>query len=203
MLNWFKKEKSKEYKSNLLKAFPQSLQDDVKAVLDILPFSTTDIKLADGQTHAVTELIDSTTLSILLKGEPLTIPYRIYLNEPAKENEAKLSPTQFTILHCIYLKHCDGHVRQRRLEQLIDVADYWVTPFTLQLLGEYVYELLPLLNKHVNEKTLASYRDLVNENPDYWQKTKSRMISYWNAYYRGTFPKLNGYLGQIIADKIS
>ena len=40
------------------------------------------------------------------------------------------------------------------------------------------------------------------ENPKYYQQTESRMISYWNEYYRRRFPKLGIYPGRIIFDLI-
>ncbi len=85
---------------------------------------------------------------------------------------------------------------------LFDKNEDWVAPFKLQLLGEYIFEILEVLDKHINDKSIASYMKIVSENPKYWQQTESRMISYWNEYYRWKFPKLRKYLGRQIADKI-
>ncbi|WP_216688381.1 hypothetical protein [Hymenobacter siberiensis] len=137
-----------------------------------------------------------------MDNEPLVSPYRLYFNEPDTELENKLSELQRTILSCIYLRHHNGFLRQRRLEMLFDKNEDWVAPFKLQLLGEYIFEILEVLDKHINDKSIASYMKIVSENPKYWQQTESRMISYWNEYYRWKFPKLRKYLGRQIADKI-
>jgi hypothetical protein len=69
-------------------------------------------------------------------------------------------------------------------------------------LGEYVFEILQVLNKHINDKTIESYVKFIRENPKYWKQTESRMISYWNEYYRRQYSKLKNYLGRELADKI-
>jgi hypothetical protein len=202
MTNWFKKENYKEYRDRLLNAFPLTLHDDVTAVLDILPFDINDVRLSGGQVHKVDNLIHPNNLTVQLDAKPLTIPCRLYFNEPDKAKENNLTDTQKTILNCIYLRHHDGYLRQRRLELLADKNEYWVTPFTLQLLGEYVFEILVVLDKYLTDKHLVNYDRFINENPKYWQQTESRMISYWNEYYRRQFPKLKDYLGRQLADRI-
>jgi hypothetical protein len=202
MTNWFKKENYKDYRDRLLNAFPLTLKDDVAVVLDILPFDVNEVTLCGGQIHKVDNLISTNSLTVQLDTKPLTIPYRLYFNEPDKAKESKLTGTQKTILNCIYLRHHDGYLRQRRLEQLVDKNEYWVTPFTLQLLGEYVFEILVVLDKHLTDNHIDNYDRFINENPKYWQQTESRMISYWNEYYRRQFPKLKDYLGRQMADRI-
>jgi len=202
MINWFRKEHYTEYKDRLLKAFPQILKSDVEVVLNILPFDVKDIMLTGGKIHKVDNLIHESILTVQLDNEQLVIPYRLYFDEPDIEKENKLTDIQKTILNCIYLRHHDGFLRQRRLEKLIDKNENWVVPFTLQLLGEYVFEILQVLDKHIIANTIDNYGRFAEENPKYWQQTESRMISYWNVYYRRQFPKLNDYLGRQIVDRI-
>ncbi|HEV8507499.1 MAG TPA: hypothetical protein VGQ53_18935 [Chitinophagaceae bacterium] len=147
-------------------------------------------------------LIHPTKHSVILDGEQLTIPYRNYFNEPTLEKEKLLTPLQRTILNCIYLRHHNGFVRQKRLEQLVDSDDYFIVPYTFQLLGEYVREILEVLDRHVNYKTIDNYSGFIAENKKYWQQTESRMISYWNEYYRNDFSKLKEYIGKKIVDRI-
>jgi hypothetical protein len=202
MINWFRKEKYPEYRDKLLNAFPKSLKSEVEAVLNIIPFNVNHVKLTGGQIHKVDNLIDNSTQTISLDNQTLVIPYRLCFNEPDSEKESKLTETQKTILDCIYSRHHDGDLRQRSLEKLLEKYDYWVIPFTIQLLGEYVYEILEVLDKHVSDKTINNYERFTKENPKYWEQTKSRMISYWNKYYRRKFSKLEDYLGWQIADRI-
>ena len=202
MINWFKKRKHKVYREIILKAFPRTLKEDVEVVLDILPFAINDVKLCDGKIYKVDTLIHPEFLSVRLDNEILTIPTRIYINEPDKEQENKLTDTQKIILNCIFLRHHNGYIRQSHLEKLVDRTEYWTTPFMFQLLGEYIFEILEVLDKHVNDKHVDNYKRFAKENLKYWQQTESRMISYWNEYYRQKNPKLKDYIGQQITNRI-
>lgn len=202
MLNWFKKEKYTDYKYKLRKAFPKALRSDVDIVLNILPLADHNAMRTGQEIIHVNNLINPSSLTVQLDNELLSIPYRIYINEPDIELESKLTDIQRTILSCIYLRHFDGYIRQRRLEKLVDKNENWIIPFAIQLLGEYVFEILQVLDKHINDITIDQYKGFVLENPKYWQLTESRMISYWNANYRRQFPKIKDYLGRQIVDRI-
>ena len=189
-------------KARLKNGFPSVLRQDVEEAIKAMPFDP-DVLLADGQTHHINSLIHQNEQTVSLDGEVLKIPSRIYFNEPQADKERRLRTVEKTILNCIYLRHHNGFVRQRRLEQLLDCTDYFVVPYTFQLLGEYVMEILEALDKHVNAKTIDKYVKFINENKKYWRQTESRMISYWNEYYRRpNFPKLKDYIGKQIVDKI-
>jgi hypothetical protein len=189
-------------KSRLTNGFPSALRQDVEEVNKALPLDR-NVLLADGQIHQVDSLIHPNEQTVSLDGELLKIPCRIYFNEPQADNEKRLTTLQRAILNSIYLKHHNGFVRQRRLEQLLDSTDYFVIPYTFQLLGEYVMEILEVLDRHVNDKTIDKYVKFINENKKYWQQTESRMISYWNEYYRRPkFPKLKNYIGKQIVHRI-
>lgn len=189
-------------KARLTNAFPSALRQDIEEVIKALPCDR-NVLLADGQVHRVDSLIHPNEQTVCLDGEILKIPSRLYFNEPQAHKERGLTLLQTEILNCIYLRHHDGFVRQRRLEQLLESTEYFVIPFTFQLLGEYVIEILEVLNRHVNDKTISKYTRFIYENEKYWQQTESRMISYWNEYYRRPkFPKLKDYIGKQIVDKI-
>lgn len=113
-----------------------------------------------------------------------------------------MTDKQKDILNCIYLRHHNGYLREKRLNLISDSSENWTIPFIIQLVGEYVYELLPVIDKKINENTLDYYAQFRNENPTYWQQTESRMISYWNEYYRDQFPKLKEYLGFEIMNRV-
>jgi len=202
MIGWFKKDRFKDYKERLKKAFPKSLEKDLNVVLEMIPFNENNIKLSDGNTHKVDNLIHESFLNLRLENEELTIPYRLYFNEPDPNKEKALTELQKAILNCIYLRHHNGYLRQRRLEQLESNNQYWVTPFTFQLIGEYVFEILKVLDNQLYDNKLENYKRFATENPKYWQQTESRMISYWNEYYRQRFPKLKDYIGKLLIDQI-
>ncbi len=203
ILSLFTIKSHKLVRDRILNAFPRAMKNEVEAVLDIIPLNENDIARADGQTHKVEELIHSSIQPINLENESLIIPRRVYFNEPDSEREKKLTDRQRTILNCIYLCHYDGYVRQRRLEQLPDEFEYFVVPYTMQLLGGYVIEIIEVLNKHLTEKNLANYKKFAAENPKYWLQTQSRVISYWDEYYRKKFPKITDYIGMEIVKRIN
>jgi hypothetical protein len=198
----FNKNITSEYKDRILKAFPTALSADVKEVLEVLSLNNYKVKLSDGQVHQIDNLIHPSELYLTLEQEKLIIPYRLYFNEPDSESEKALTDKQKAILNCIFLRHHNGFLREQRLKQLIETKEYWVIPFTIQLLGEYVYEILEVLDKHINEQNLNLYVKFIQENPKYWQQTESRMISYWNEYYRSRFPDLKKYIGLEIVKRI-
>ena len=201
MLNWFKGNKHSKYREMILNAFPRTLKKDVESVLNILPFEVNEIKLCNGKIHKVENLIHPDFQTVLLEGEHLSIPNRLYFNEPELEKEQTLTNSQKVILNCIYLRHHNGYVRQSRLEK-INSNEYWITPFTFKLLGEYILEILEVLDRQLDNNKLENYKRFSIENPKYYQQTESRMTSYWNEYYKRRFPKLRDYLGRIIFDLI-
>jgi hypothetical protein len=59
------------------------------------------------------------------------------------------------------------------------------------------------VDKHINETTMNDYKNYIDENRGYWHRTQSRMISYWNEYYRHpNCKKLKDYIGKQIVDRI-
>jgi hypothetical protein len=184
--------------TKLSNSFPVALKQDVEKVLEIITFGK-DISIADN------------FITVNHNKEVIHLPYRIYFDEPSLEKEKTLTELQSTILQCIFLRHHNGFVRQRRLELLIDTTDYFIVTFIFQLLGEYVMEILEVLDNHINEKNIGHYIRFIQENPKFWQLTESRMISYWNVYYRQPrypdylppkYATQEEYIGQKIIDRL-
>ena len=127
--------------------------------------------------------------------EELQIPDRIYYEEPLKAIEDELTPIQKDILDCLYTRHHNGFVRETRLRRIIMSEHEWTIPFILQLLGEYVVEILYVIEENMNQFDSDRFRSFINNNRDFYFKTRQRVMSYWNCYYRGTFPNINDYVG--------
>lgn len=188
----------------VVKAFPRDLEADVRAVVNILPFSERTLLLAHRNVRHLDYLVSEfKPIVVQLCGEELQIPYRIYLNEPTETNVASLSELQKVILHCLYLRHHDGYVRQKHLEQLCGRAEKFICPYSIQLLGEYVIELLLILKTLIEPSVIADYAEFLSANSFYWKQTQSRMVSYWNEYYRQDFPRLKDYVGKHLIDRLN
>ncbi|HMH24039.1 MAG TPA: hypothetical protein VK563_19780 [Puia sp.] len=183
-------------------AFPGKLRTDVRTVISVLPFKSK-VLLNDGQTVDTSVLIHQQTQEVTLDGEKLLIPTRIYFNEPYSYEEKTLSDLQKVILNCIYLRHHDGHVRQKRLNTLISKNYYFTVPYTFQLLGEYVIEIINDLDDFIDETNIHLFRRFVSENLGYSTLTKNRVISYWNEYYRfGERKDIRNYVGRRIFERL-
>lgn len=195
----------------LLKAFPEALANDVIAVSDILPLNIHAVTLSNDQIVFVNDLIQPSAVTVKFNSDLLNIPSRIHFNEPDPYMVSQLTHTQKIILHCIYLRHHNGYLRQSRLEELAGVNEDWIVPHTLQLLGDYVLKIIQTLDKIVTDENIQYYRQFVRDNPKYWQQTVSRMISYWDCYYRRKyfrdstqeiFPRLKDYPGRQVVDRL-
>ena len=191
---------------SLVRAFPFALDRDVRAVASILPFREREILASDGIVRRVdvsVSTVKTNTIIVEVGGERLQIPYRVYFNEPDLALAERLTSVQQSILHCIYLRNHNGYIRQKHLESLIGISEDFVRPFIVQLLGEYVLEILEILDRLFTDSVADAYAPFLLSNPVFWKQTQSRMVSYWDAYYRKDFPKLNQYVGKHIVDRLN
>jgi hypothetical protein len=145
------------------------------------------IVLADDSRDALTRLPETrltwTTFSVLVGGENVSIPYRIYHN-PGRIDRAHLSPLQNELLDCLLTRHHSGYVREEYLRSIIGYKHPWVPPFVLQLMGEYVVQILRAIRSSFETLDANLYRTFLEQNPQFFALTKQRVTSYWDCYYR-------------------
>ncbi len=157
---------------------------------------------ADGlcQVMGSTGLATHQGIAVRVGEDHLTIPYRIHHegNEQACES---LTGTQSVMYSCLLTRHHDGRVRQRQLERILPVSDPWVVPFVIQLTGEYVIEVLSTCETHVHTLEPALYGAFIRDNLTYFQKTRDRMVSYWDCYYRTQYKRRSDYVGFRLFDR--
>jgi hypothetical protein len=173
--------------ATLRKAFPAALAPDVLVCVELMPESK----------YPPTGPVGP----IQLRGEVLELPHRIYSPEP--RDAVSLSLVQQKLLSCLYTRHHDGVVRQRNLERLLPSVEPWIAPFVVQLLGEYVIEILEVLAAHLADLRTGPYSEFVAENAAFLALTKKRMISYWDCYYRQRFPVLGDYVGMRVFEALT
>jgi hypothetical protein len=167
-------------------AFPSALSEDVAAVERIIP--STDLVIARRGS------------SVEIDGESLAIPWRIYNPEPPDRAVGSLPDLQQVILHCIYTRHHDGFVRQKHLEHAVRSDHPWVAPFIVQLVGEYVLEIVVTIQQALSEldqpgtPVRETYGRFLAQNPSFFALTRQRVVSYWDCYYRNQCAK-NAYPG--------
>ncbi|MFE0381331.1 hypothetical protein ACFW1M_38535 [Streptomyces inhibens] len=175
----------------LVAAFPSRLAGDVRTVLEVMPVAAIS---PPGPFH------------VEVQGETVTVPSRIYHGEPDDELEHFLTETQQMILHCLYSRHSDGRVRQRRVAQIVGSSEPWVVPFVVQLAGEYVVEILEVIRQGLLDLDVPGsaqrglYGDFITRNPSFFARTERRVVSYWSCYYRWKYPVFGTYPGGILAE---
>ena len=164
--------------SELQDAFPSALSDDVAAVERLMPAAS---------------LPRVTGFEVQLNGERLTIPERIYNPEPESRAVSSMPELRQVILHSIYTRHHDGFVRQRHLEHTIGSEFPWVVPYVVRLVGEYVVEILVVIQDALHaldepgSRTRETYGRFIAQNPEFLDVTRQRVASYWNCYYHQRF----------------
>jgi hypothetical protein len=170
----------------IVQAFPTFLKNDILSLLK---------KVSLKSEHDISEAFE-----IVVEAEKLEIPYRVYFEIPIIEN---LTETELLILNCLFTRHQDGFIRQNSLKQILESNEYWTTPFVIQLLGEYVREILLTIEENLSDALLNNINRFIEENPKFFETTKSRMISYWNCYYRNRTSNEERYVGFRILDKVN
>ncbi|QVK21112.1 hypothetical protein KHQ82_01930 [Mycoplasmatota bacterium] len=188
-----------DLESILLNSFPKSIEKDVLVVINSFAFE---------------EMGSSITFSVYINNEKITIPYRVYnrvkreawlqqfeairaegkrSNSPYPHNEVfdrnnstKLTPIQQAIYYCILTRHSSGYVREDSIRNLFkgDCNHSWVAPFIIRLLGEYVVEIVEIIKENIGVIDKRLYLDFISDNKVFFNTTQSRVMSYWNEYYR-------------------
>ncbi|MGW2331547.1 hypothetical protein ACWC5C_38155 [Streptomyces sp. NPDC001700] len=180
-----------ETNTDLAGAFPSRLVHDVRAVLAVMPEPQ----------HPRTS-----PFSVDVSGETVSIPSRIYNDEPSADAEHQLTATQLRIPHCLYSRHSDGMIRQRHLEQIVRSGEPSVVPFVVQLVGEYVVEILDAIRSGIaNVATPRSaqrllYGEFIARNPSFFARTERRVVSYWSRYHRREYPAFGAYPGCLVLE---
>lgn len=158
-------------------AFPSSVRGEVMRVLSALPAQEPGLR---------------SRFSVLVSGESVHIPYRV-THDVASVDLNGLTDLQTVLLSCILTRHFDGFVRERHLARILTSNYEWVPPFVIQLVGEYVLEILCRVRDGLSDLDRNLYRDFLLANPAFFDRTKQRVRSYWYCYY--TNVKKEDYAG--------
>lgn len=177
-----------DIKYELLKAFPVNLEDDVNAVLN---------------TINQTDMLDfSCYFEVVFYESKLDIPERIYYNKPSLLQFNSLTERQQVILNCLFTRHHDGFIREESLRNIIHRCnDYnWIIPYLFRITGEYVIEILQVIKANLDKVDIGLIKNFIAENPKFYHTIESRVVSYWDCYYRHKYPNKEVYVGIEIID---
>jgi hypothetical protein len=153
-----------------LDAFPSELADIVRLVVT---------KLRPGQLCP-----PKVEFRVVLGGETLTIPYRVYYDKEELRVLAR-HPEVGAIALALGTRHYDGYLRQAFVRELMARDLPWSTPFIFQLLGEYVIEIAQVIEESLPAFDHARLIAFVQANAPYVETTARRATSYWTTYYGG------------------
>lgn len=169
------------------RAFPSRLRPAVREAIAIL---------AEGEIHSSRH-----AFMVNLDRETLYIPYRLYYKPEALRCELGDSHgVSRLILACLGTRHYDGYLRQDCLKELLASDEAWLTPYILQLAGEYVVEIADDVARGIVKRDAATLGAFALENPDYLATLERRATSYWSYYHRQAYPDRNHYPGlQVLA----
>lgn len=169
-------------------AFPSDLRENLDVVMKVLPNKTfSDIRIITSR-EVITYIFDNNIIEI---------PYRMYLVDVADAEYETLSCIQKQILCCIYTRSCNGHIREKYLRKLLDMQfEQWGIPFIIKLCDEYVLEILEIIYSKLKERNNTDIQSFCLKNKALINKSYSRMISYWNEYYREQEVDFRKYIGK-------
>ncbi len=151
----------------LLHAFPTSLRTEALQAIAVLPENP----------HGVGNF------TVRIDDEAVSIPKRVY-HDTALIRTDRLTSVQKPLVDCILTRHHDGFVRQDCLARIVSSNHAWIPPFVIQLLGEYVIDILRVIEANLGNLDKALYTRFLHVNPDFFALTEQRVISYWDCYYR-------------------
>lgn len=172
--------------SSLAGAFPTALEADVLEVLEWMPSARFE------PVHRFSAVVD---------GESVLIPERLHHPEPHPSVAAAFSARQSAILGCLYSRHHDGYIRQRWIEQVMDVDEPWVAPFVVKLVEEYVLEIVEAIRRGLPDLVVVGsaqqrrYGRFLAANPELFARTERRVVSHWSCYRRSLYPEFRTYPG--------
>jgi hypothetical protein len=152
---------------DLVQAFPACVRNDALRVAATLPQPSR----------------NSETFSVRVGDEKVLIPNRVY-HDIALINPDGLTPLQGELLDCLLTRHHNGFVREKHLKSIVCSEHKWVPPFVVQLVGEYVIEILETIRSNLKNLPAQVYREFLTDNPAFLALTKQRVFSYWDCYQR-------------------
>ena len=186
------KEKIKLVQNIIFSAFPTFLHDDVDIVINTIKKTL----FLDKEALTYNSFqADNKTPFIVSDNEKVQVPYRLFIDEVPEIQS--LSLVQKMILHCIYSRSTDVYIREKHIKAILqEDLPNWAMPFILKICDEYVVEILELTYNSLKEKDNSKIQEFCKINKSYLNLAYSRMVSYWNCYYRTKCKNLNHYIGK-------
>ena len=128
-------------------------------------------------------------IEILWQGKAYQFPYRIYTSTTKNNIETMKHFEELSLM----TRHHDGYIREIAIAKLMNLFPLQSVPYFIQLLGEYVMEIHLTIIACITSHQKSWIKEFFAKNALYERKIRSRIISYWNCYYRFDYIKLKDY----------
>lgn len=128
-------------------------------------------------------------INIYWQGKQIQFPYRIYDDV----SKAQVLTAKDLEILCIYTRHHNGHIREVAVLELMQKFPTECIPFVVQLIAEYVVEIITSINKIITPKQCQEIQEFLKENPKHAQTIQSKIASYWGCYFKWRNIKLKDY----------
>ena len=147
------------------------------------------LRLAPGQTHPPAAPV----ISVRLAEQLIAFPYRVYYDQQPLLAALEGDRDSALIGACLGTRHYNGFLREQCLHRLLTFDESWTAAFVIQLLGEYVLEIVQPIHDRYANGVEEKYADFYRQNTLHCRYLEQRAISYWNEQYRCRFPRHADY----------
>jgi hypothetical protein len=174
--------------------FPDYLSDKVSRVISTIRKS----KRYPKRKYECTDGYNSSSEKYRLSdNSAVSFPYRMYLEDDDALYTDITDIDEKLIFDCIFTRNCNGFLREKHLKNIIacDTIPEWCMPYILRLSSEYVVEIVNTIYDGLKEKDNADLTSFCRNNLLICKRAYSRMVSYWDCYYRRDWIKLRDYVG--------
>lgn len=127
--------------------------------------------------------------AVSVDGETVSIPKRVYYQPSRLMTATHAQGLAGLVALCLGSRHHDGFVREACLRRLLDKPQPWVVPFVVQLVGEYVVEIVQAVEEALPRLDPLVYGHFFQENPRFLDTTGRRVTSYYYAYREAGYPR--------------
>lgn len=170
--------------------FPRYMSEEMHNVLrniSIKTYNNVSIGYTESNSNEECQLLD---------GSVIEYPYRMYFVDDENLYHNLRSKEEQLIYHCIFTRSCNGYVREKHLKAILE-EDFpeWCIPYILKLSSEYIVEIVELIYEFLKEKDNSMFQAVCQNNPYLFRYYHSRMISYWNEFYRDYCNQYHNYVG--------
>jgi hypothetical protein len=195
---------------------PNSRKDDdgsVMAFSDVSPFLKGAVSAFPPSCHALAEeaarvlapFADNNyrmhAVRLIVLGKVVRIPKRI--NFPGlNKGWLQIQGDSLPAVQCLCTRSTDGHIRQASMQRVLVIHEAWAVPFVVLLAGEYVVEIIEDMVASLSALNREAYVNFVRENRPTMQLLRSKATSYWNCYYRESYPNRRDYPGLVFLHQL-